>query len=642
MKWNIDQAAYSMQRFFQKREPLAAILILGLTMALAGSVPAEAAGNPINGLCGAASGQTLSSPPTTLLCSTGTPSAISGSGPWTWSCTDNRAGAVASCSAAALQSVSPPPSGGSGYAFPNTGTGLSSVPMQAVATFNSIGLYWKAKTGSAAREGLMRFRQTGTATWRQANSLWYDDRALPSVPAHSHEYRGSIVELKPNTSYDIEAFVSGVGELARTTVRTWTEKFPIAKTVTVSPVTGTTYTITESGTPSGYILYTAPPGTVLDAANMADCNIYLNASYVIVRGLTLKNAAHHGIYVDQDNHDVVIENNDISNWGAIADDGWGVDSESAIWIGDGNGVGFKRFVIQRNRLHNPRGNSNNWTQARPSYGGDTHPYGPIAIFLYNTEGNHVIRFNEIFGDASHYFNDGIGGADNFSFVGSPSFNSDINGNKISNVWDDCIEAEGANMNVRIWGNYFDRCYVMIAHSSTSLGPVYDFRNVFYHNEKAPGDPKGTLFKLQSPKYNETSGGRVYIYHNTAYNLGQTPPNLGITGSGEALMNTITRNNIFSAETVIDEGDRTMDALNDFDQDLYLGIVNDYSRHESHGIKAAPIYDPGNASGRYTLSPSSPGYDNGARIPNFNDSFYGSGPDRGAQERGAPPLKFGVQ
>ncbi len=448
--------------------------------------------------------------------------------------------------------------------------------------------------------------------------------------------------LKPNTSYDIETYVSGSPEFSRTTVRTWSEQFPIAKTVMVPAAIGTTCTITESGTPNGYILYTAAAETVLDADNKADCNIHLSASYVIVRGLTLKNAAHHGILVDHECHDVVIENNDISNWGAIAPDGWGIDSEAAIWVGDGNGKGFNRFVIQRNKLHNPRGNSNNWTQSRPFYKNDPHPYGPIPIFLYNTEGNHVIRFNEIYGDATHYFNDGIGGADNFSFVGSPGIDSDINGNSISNVWDDGIEAEGANMNVRIWDNRLDKCYTMIAHSSTSLGPVYDFRNILYRTEKAPGDPKGTLFKLQSRKNEETSGGRVYIYHNTAFNDGQTPPNLGLTGSGQALMNTVTRNNIFNAETVIDEGDKNADKLNDFDYDVYLGMVNDDPRHESHGIKAASIYDSSHASGAYTLNASSPGIDYGVRIPNFNDYYYGKGPDCGAQERGAEPLKFGNQ
>ena len=108
------------------------------------------------------------------------------------------------------------------------------------------------------------------------------------------------------------------------------------------------------------------------------------------------------------------------------------------------------------------------------------------------------------------------------------------------------------------------------------------------------------------------------------------------------MNTITRNNILIAETVIDEGDKSADTLNDFDYDVYLGVVNDDPRHESHGVKAASIYDLSHASGAYTLSASSPGIDGGVRIPNFNDAYYGKGRDCGAQESGAEPLKFGNQ
>jgi hypothetical protein len=44
---------------------------------------------------------------------------------------------------------------------------------------------------------------------------------------------------------------------------------------------------------------------------------------------------------------------------------------------------------------------------------------------------------------------------------------------------------------------------------------------------------------------------------------------------------------------------------------------------------------------YQLSPTSPGYDAGVRLPNFNDDFQGAGPDMGAHEAGSPAMKFGV-
>ncbi len=55
----------------------------------------------VNGSCGTANGTNLSSAPSTAAqkCSAGTTSAISGSGPWTWTCAGAYGGSTASCSA---------------------------------------------------------------------------------------------------------------------------------------------------------------------------------------------------------------------------------------------------------------------------------------------------------------------------------------------------------------------------------------------------------------------------------------------------------------------------------------------------------------------------------------------------------------
>jgi hypothetical protein len=60
-----------------------------------------------NGECGSADLVPVSSAPTTGLCSAGTATPVSGSGPWTWMCTGSNGGTTASCSA-------PVQSGGSG------------------------------------------------------------------------------------------------------------------------------------------------------------------------------------------------------------------------------------------------------------------------------------------------------------------------------------------------------------------------------------------------------------------------------------------------------------------------------------------------------------------------------------------------
>jgi hypothetical protein len=65
----------------------------------ASSFAVTAAAKPVNGVCGSANGQTLTSAPTSNLCSAGTASAVSGSGPWAWSCSAQSGGVAASCSA---------------------------------------------------------------------------------------------------------------------------------------------------------------------------------------------------------------------------------------------------------------------------------------------------------------------------------------------------------------------------------------------------------------------------------------------------------------------------------------------------------------------------------------------------------------
>ncbi|MBV8060976.1 MAG: hypothetical protein JO126_02710 [Alphaproteobacteria bacterium] len=57
------------------------------------------ANKTVNGACGAANGVAVSSAPANNLCSVGTPSGISGSGPWTWSCAGQYGGPTAFCNA---------------------------------------------------------------------------------------------------------------------------------------------------------------------------------------------------------------------------------------------------------------------------------------------------------------------------------------------------------------------------------------------------------------------------------------------------------------------------------------------------------------------------------------------------------------
>ena len=225
----------------------------------------------------------------------------------------------------------------------------------AVPTFECIGLYWKPADGAENKICQVNYRAAGTKSWHEALPLWFDKR--------NQEYRGSIVHLNPNTKYEIKLSLKGTSTQTTLLCKTWTENFPIAQTIHLPERSSQTLTIDQSGKSDGYILYAPKPpkSATIDVANQQDCCIVVKASYVIIRGLHLKNARIHGIRIMDNVHDVILENCDISGWGRIRDDGWGDNYDSAIYS---KAKTIERIIVQRNRIHHPRGDSNNWRENR--------------------------------------------------------------------------------------------------------------------------------------------------------------------------------------------------------------------------------------------------------------------------------------
>jgi hypothetical protein len=517
-------------------------------------------------------------------------------------------------------------------------------PPRAVSTFQSIGLYWTPPSNPGAAGCTVQFRASGESAWRAGLPMWFD--------ARNNECRGSLVQLTPGTVYEIQLGIPGQSPSAQLSAATWydTPGWPIAKTVTVSS-RSQTLAITEGGTPAGYVLYVAEtPGATIDVANAADYAVTVSAPYVIVRGLTLKGARVDGVRLLNGARDVVIEANDISGWGsfrAALANGQQVGNDYEAAVRCESVSTLERVVIQRNRIHDPRYGANSW-----SFG---HPIGPQGISFNFCGGNNVIRYNEITGADGHYYNDGIGGSDNFSATGFPNTDSDIYGNVVSHAWDDAIEAEGGNRNVRIWGNYLDQTATGVATTVTHWGPVYIFRNVYNRSRQLSevppdSDDRNSFAKSGSTK--KLGDGRRYVLHNTllqrddagtAYPLGAGG---GVAGTGsEALTNTVTRNNILHVwkawwSSIDDGGGRG----NDLDYDLYNGSITAYRGAEPHGRVGTPVYAANHgwrsgAGGLYQLDPASPGYGAGMRLPNFNDES--AAPDVGAHQSGAAPMCFGV-
>ena len=515
-------------------------------------------------------------------------------------------------------------------------------PPTAAATYECIGLYWAA---SGDRECTVQFRREGGGEWRPALPLAHDVR--------DREFRGSIVGLAPDTPYEIKL---RVGPRETTFVaRTRSDRFPIGETTALpSGDSADGITIKKSGTPQAYHLVTVPPGgrSTIDVRNRGS-NLVIDADYVIVRGLELRNAQTHGILIKAGHHDVVVEQCHISGWGRFAGPvsygNAGGDLDSAIYAEKGCG----NLTLQRNLIEHPRGAASDWE--------DGHPVGPQGISLINSTGGNVIRFNDIWSTEDHGFNDGIGGGSNFSREGSPNRDSDIYGNFIRNCWDDAIESEGANMNVRIWGNYLHLFYNGIATACVSRGPLYVFRNVWAGSRHTHRDPVGGA-GIKTGERDEMGGGRRYVLHNTALQ----PFGVHSAFTSHVCPDVFSRNNIFDCRGALATKQDKAPA-SDYDYDFFSGSERGIAA-ERHGVRGKVGYlatsrlefypaprvsyvhygkvptDLGGGQTREITDPvdtmANPVIDAGVVLPNFNDDFTGQAPDLGAFEGGRPPLEFG--
>jgi len=524
----------------------------------------------------------------------------------------------------------------------------------AVATFECLSLYWSPAEGATDVVCETRYRVRGSADWEPALPLWFD--------TNRSEYRGSIVGLVPGKSYEIKLDLQGAGTTVRLAAKTWPANFPIAKNIVLPKMASETLVIDVGGRADGYVLYTGPEGgdAVIDVVGKAEYCVQVKAPYIIIRGLVLKNAGTHGVFLDSGSHDVVVEKCDISGWGRIAPDGlaagklWGHEMDGGIRT---KGPENCRIVVQRNRIHDPRSAANNWSELRatPPYDKDSkghHPNGPEGIVFMDSDGNNVIRYNEVWSDDEHCFNDGISGAWNGSTRGFPGKDSDVYGNTVQNVWDDALEIDGGGCNVRIWGNYLDTFYCGISVAPATLGPIYLFRNVFGLSRTETGR-RNVGFKM-----GDLTGkgvGKKYMFHNTVLQPSSRGCYTALSSCGSGIVIKLTsRNNLFDEEN---NTPLSIEDLKSPDNNLDYDFCNGRVKQggvEAHGILTGSlVYAAGSGpesvklvhtgtdpiKGMFQLAASSPGYQAAIALPNFNTQY--AKPDMGAHQAGTAAMEFGV-
>jgi hypothetical protein len=525
-----------------------------------------------------------------------------------------------------------------------TSTGNSS----AVATFHSIGFYWSGHGQSSATPCKVQYRKQGDANWSNGLDAAFDSRQIYTRPAN--EYRGSIVNLQPATTYQIQ-LTAGSATTSITTT-TWSETFPVVSTTTLSTPT----TISTSGTASGYRVYT---GSINGGTN----NIVVNASYIIIRNMTLTGADEDAILIGQGVHDIIVEGCDISGWGYV---GMGSNNQAAVRCKTGSAP--YRMILQRNKIHDSRDPGSGWDA------GGTHALGPNGINWETPGDNNVIRYNTLYQTISgKKFMDGIGGSDNFSYQGFPGANSDVYGNYVSGVWDDGLEIEGGGINVRIWNNFTNNTFTGISSASCSIGPEYIWRNVSNVGQRLhqasftptpaqnDNEDRGPFHKCGSQDAT-FRGGRVYLFHNTMLQplqAGFTHPR-GLAGgpvdAGGPVTNVYSRNNIWQTEWSGMGGQPIklfQGAGSTGGNPSGTNCTFDYDLMNETGSPGAGTIGPNTIIGTpkytssvpldldpagYFLTSVSLGYGAATPLNNFNQ---GAGSDMGAYQHGASVLEFGV-
>ena len=541
-----------------------------------------------------------------------------------------------------------------------------------VPTFHSIGISWSPEEGALDNACAVEFRVSGSETWHWGQDLWFDASTYERM-GELNSYRGSIVNLMPNTRYEIRLTLD-CGKTFTVTETTWDENFKIKEVINV-PAGNRTFRTTMGGSAEeGYVVFDGGGAVIdvnasgmivrgnpgqgvpdTDAATRRSLNpnrgnihnIIVDHSYVIIRNFALKGAMLEAVNVSPGVNHIVIEDLDISNWGDMRTDRIFGNSRSAIELTRDN----SQIVIQRNRIHSPRHSSNNWMQNRTTAGGSgEHPYGPCGIGLEgaviqdpvtrllmpNGLWNIVVRYNEIFSnDPGKFFEDGIQGA-------PPD--TDIYRNIVKDIVDNALELEnGGGRNVRVWENYMYNIYNAISTIPVFIGPAYIWRNISDGFDNFGQEGRSRPYKVGGDAYSgswferKASRGMHFFYHNV--NL-QADADDGFQQSDGSPLFMVASNNIVLAQGRSVRGCRG--SLIPFTHNLFNAPSD---AENPGGIEGYPVWaslsgpDGGTASGWYQLDSSSPGFGAAALLANFNDMF--EAPDMGAHQSGTDHLVFGI-
>jgi hypothetical protein len=514
-------------------------------------------------------------------------------------------------------------------------------PLAVIPTFEAAGIYLPWENGDA--QVAVYYRKQGDTTWQPALPPFYSK--------DGKEFRGSIVNLEERTIYEVKAEITENETLIDTltaSFTTWSSDVPIAQTIPVSQLYNGGQLLIQGmqGSEDGWIKIIGD-GTVIDAGTAYDTALQIsNSKYLILEKMNVRGGRINGISIDQ-SESVRVINSEVSGWGRTGEfdpnRGLYVD-ESGVPINYDSGIkvwNSSKVVIERNYLHDPRGQTNSWDG--PTWT-DVHPNGPNAMYVRGGSGygQIVVRYNDFIGSEDHRWNDAVEGGSNGSYNGGFYRDSDIYGNMFAFGNDDGIELDGGQMNVRFYHNKIEGFYSGISTAPNILGPSYIFRNLVVNL----GDSNNKFSSFIKAGGGTTySHGTQYVFHNTVFTRGQGINGIGYgSDANRRLYYSQSRNNVIVNTRYLrdfsirddfqpEENDFDYDVLGNYSYPNGAAQVRIADGQESHGMFGLPRFR-NIVNGDFRLAAGSLGIDGGIPIPNLTGAYAGTAPDAGAWELGS--------
>lgn len=505
----------------------------------------------------------------------------------------------------------------------------------------------------------VRYRPTGDPVWRDAMDLFRVHPESVSGRSVPEQFAGSIFELTPGTTYDIELHATDpdgpVDQIipVSATLRPVPPADPVSPTIRdVSTTAGLNaalaaaapgdvillaagtyagpFSFTASGTAANPIVIrgTSEDGVVLDGGGCSSCNVLeAYGSFVHVERLTLAHA-NRGLR--------------FQGVGAQAN----VVRRAHIWdvrLGIGSNPDQQDFYLCDNVVEGRLV----WPHVYSDDGGAHSDDDGIHV-----EGNgHVVCHNQLVG-----FGDALKTAQ----AGARAL--DFYGNEVLSAYDNGIELDFSEGNTRAFRNRFTNTYATLSFQPIYGGPAYALRNVVvnvaneqlkFHSNGGTDEPSGMLVlqnTFVSPvlalNLQTSSTSHHFVIENNIIHGPDSAPAGARVADWSSPIDAGT----------IDHDGWFPDGKFDFDA---VGVWSSFAAMhaagvlESHGVllapgtfasglTAPPSYTVTMAPQDVTLAGGSPAIDAGAVIPNLTDGFTGAAPDLGAWELGCPTPLYGVR